>query len=151
MSKSAQDLLLRSLDYSLTAAERAQLEEALAASKDLQQTRDEYLKMRELLKELRVGRDYTFADRVMHKLEIEKEAGFWSDIASLSPRVAAISIAFIIISLIGIYRWEGNLSPEAIIGTEQLMPEDAITIQEKRPINKKQDKDAAPFEMPKQR
>ncbi len=149
MNKSALELLLHSLDHELSPAEQAQLGEALASSKDLRQERDEYLQMRELLAELRTERNVAFTESVMSRLDAEKESGFWSDIISLSPKVAAACVAFVIISLMGIYFWEGNLSPETIIGTGELTPEDAFTIQEQRQSQKK-DPSVAPLELPKQ-
>jgi len=152
MEKTAQELLLYSLDNDLTPAERARLDAALASSEALRREREELVYMRELVSDLGVKRDHQFTDSVMNRLQEEKEkdSGFWSDIVSLSPRVAAACIAFVIVSLVGIYFWEGKLSPESIIGTEQLTPEDAFTIQEQRQPQKK-DKENVPLEIPKRK
>lgn len=145
MEKKALNLLLYALDNELTSAEQAHLDEALAASEQLQQEREELLRMRTQLANMRplVERDEQFADRVMEKVYHNKtRSGFWSDLISLSPKVAAACVLFVVSSLLAIYFWEGNLSSEAIIGVQHLTPEDAFTIQEeKRPS--KEDQPAA--------
>lgn len=150
MEKTALELLLYSLDNELTPAERTRLDAALSASETLQQEQEELLYMRELVSDLRVKRDSQFADTVMNRLHGKEDSGFWSDIVSLSPKVAAACVAFVIVSLVGVYFWEGKLSPESIIGTEQLTPEDAFTIQEQRQPQKK-DKENVPLEIPKRK
>jgi len=141
MEKKALDLLLFALDHELTPAEQQRLDDALATSAELREEHEALLHLRSVLKDMRpeVERDGQFADRVMAEIQTAPKSNFWSDFVSLSPKVAAACILFVVGSLIGIYFWEGNLSSEAIIGVQNLTPEDAFTIQEeKRPPRESQ-------------
>ncbi|MBK7871043.1 MAG: hypothetical protein IPJ74_10320 [Saprospiraceae bacterium] len=150
MDKSALELLISSLDQELAPKDQFRLEEALAASQELRQEREEFLRMRELVADLRVQRSNEFVDELMSKLPQQKESGFWADIVFLSPKVAAACIIFVVVSLLGVYIMEGRLNSEIIIGVEQLTPEDAYSIQEQK-VSKKREKEALPFEMPKKK
>ncbi|MDX1939139.1 MAG: hypothetical protein SFU99_01225 [Saprospiraceae bacterium] len=150
MDKSALELFISSLDQELAPKDQIRLDKALAASQELHQERVEFLRMRELVADLRVQRSSEFVDELMSKLPQQKESSFWADIVLLSPKVAAACIIFVIVSLLGIYFMEGRLNSEIIIGVEQLTPEDAYSIQEQK-VSKKREKEALPFEMPKKK
>lgn len=139
-------ILLRSLDQELTSEEQAQLEAALLESAALRQEKAELLQMRELVAGLRMRRDSDFPVRVMTRLRKERKGSFLADLVSLSPKVAAACILFMLATLFSIYLREGRLTPEVIIGVEHLTPEDAIGIQNAR-LNRKQVDKA--MEMPK--
>lgn len=147
MEKNARDLVLYALDNELTVSEQTRLEEALAISEVLQEERAALLQMRELLASLKpaIERDGSFADQVMQNIHKKPNSGFWSDLISLSPKVAAACILFVVGSLVGVYFWEGNLSSEAIIGVQHLTPEDAFTIQEEKAPSKDRTRHAEPF------
>ncbi len=136
MEKNKLNLLLYAMDNELTPTEQTRLDEALDASEKLRQEREELLRIRTCLADVHpiVERDEHFANRVMEKIYSAPRSGFWSDLISLSPKVAAACILFVVGTLLGIYFWEGNLSSEAIIGVQHLTPEDAFTMQEEKRI-----------------
>lgn len=132
MKTNIKDLLLYSLDNELTLTQQENLEKALAESTELQQEKEQLLQMRALVGGLRVRRDLDFPERVMNRLKQKEKRGFFSDLVALSPKVAAACIVFMLATTIGIYMREGNLSPDVIIGIEELTPEDAIGVQNER-------------------
>lgn len=134
------ELLLYSLDNELTPAQQLHLGKALAESESLRQEREQLLQMRSLVAGLRVRRDLSFTERVMTRLQQKEKRGFFADIVSLSPKVAAACIVFMIATTIGIYVHEGSLSSDVIIGIEDLTPEDAIGVENERLLRTTGDK-----------
>ncbi len=132
MENTLKDLLIFSLDNELTLAQQAHLEKALAESETLRQEKEQLLQMRTLVAGLRVHRDMSFPERVMNRLHKKEKRGFFADLVALSPRVAAASVIFIITMTLGIYLREGSLSPDVIIGIEELTPEDAFGIENEK-------------------
>lgn len=146
MRDTQKELLLLSLDGELTHEQQAQLNAALSADAALRAEQAQLLQMRTLVAGLRVRRDKEFPGRVLERLGKEKKRSFLSDLVSLSPRVAAACILFMLATLFSIYLREGQLTPDVIIGVEHLTPEDAIGIQNAK-LNRKQIDKA--LEMPK--
>lgn len=140
MEKTIKDLLLYALDNEITPAQQVHLEKTLAESEDLRQEKEQLLQMRTLVSELRVRRDLSFSERVMTRLHQKEKRGFFSDIVSLSPKVAAACIIFMLATTVGIYMREGSLSPDVIIGIENLTPEDAIGVENPRLLRSSTDK-----------
>lgn len=122
------ELLLYSLDNELTKAEQEQLDTALANSAALRAERDALLEMRNALANFSVDEDATFTDDLMQRIQIEKRnVPIQSNIRKLFPRVAAACILLVLLSVVAIYMTEGNLSIEAIVGVQDLSPEDAYS------------------------
>lgn len=148
MQDMQKELLLYSLDHDLTPEQEAKLNAALEQSEALRQEKADLMQMRTLLAGLRVRRDHDFPARVMVQLKKEKKRGFLSDLVSLSPKVAAACILFMLATLFSIYLHEGRLTPEIIIGTDHMTPEDAVGIQNSKLNRKKIDR---VMDMPKRR
>jgi hypothetical protein len=141
MEKTMKDLLIHSLDNELTPAQQVHLQKALAGSEALRQEQKQLLEMRSLLADLRVRRDLLFPERVMNRLEKRGKQGFLHDIVSLSPKVAAACIVFMLATTLGIYLREGSLSPEIVIGVEDLELDDAaIGVENPRLMRSSSDK-----------
>lgn len=140
MEKTMKDLLLYSLDNELTPAQQVHLEKALAESETLRQEKEQLIQMRALVADLRVRRDRSFPERIMNRLHQKEKRGFFSDIVSLSPKVAAACILFTIATTVGVYLHEGSLSTDVIIGIEDLTPEDAIGVENPRLLRSSSDK-----------
>lgn len=147
MQDTQKELLMLSLDSDLTSEQQIQLKAALSSDATLREEQDQLLQMRTLVATLRVRRDNEFPVRVLERLGKEKKRGFFTDLVSLSPKVAAACILFMLATLFSIYLREGSLTPEVIIGVEHLTPEDALGIQNAK-LNRKQVDKA--MEMPKQ-
>lgn len=77
---------------------------------------------------LQADKDPKFADRVMYQLQQTKKSEFSASIIALFPKVAAACVLLLLCSLLGIYFTEGSLSTEAIIGFQDLAPEDAYAL-----------------------
>lgn len=140
MKKNMNELLLYALDNEPTSAQQADLEKALAESESLRQEKEQLLQMRSLVADLRVRRDIAFSERVMNRFQKKEKRGFLYDIVSLSPKVAAACILFMLATTAGIYMHEGSLSSDVIIGIEDLMPEDAIGVENERLMRTSSDK-----------
>ncbi len=149
MEQFARNLLLHSLDNELAPADRQRLDEALHTSEALQQEQTELLQMREWVAALRPEKDASFAARVMSQLPTRKESGFWADIVSLSPRVAAACAIVILAFLLSIYSQESKIDSDIIIGVEDITTDDAFTIESERK-NRRNQKNVLPFDAPKQ-
>jgi anti-sigma factor RsiW len=121
------DLLIKSLDGELEPEERAQLDRALAASEALRGERNRLLAIRAAFGKLQPETDASFADRVMTRIQLREES-MTAIIARLYPRVAAASIAVILIVLLVVYFTEGSLTPDTFIGIENLTVDDAYSL-----------------------
>ncbi len=128
MKQDLHELLIRSLDGTLSPREQQQLDDALSASEKLRQQKAQLLQMRNLIATLRVKRDTSFAEGVMARLSQREDPSFLNGIVSLFPKLAAACLLIFVLSLLGIYTYQGSLSGEVIIGVEDLLPEDANSI-----------------------
>lgn len=118
------ELLLRSFDQELTGDEKARLEDALAGSEALRREKAQLEALRQMLGGLQAAPAAGFADGVMGKLNASPVE---ATLLSMLPRAAAACLIVLLLTLIGIYLAEGSLSTEAIIGVNDLAPEDAYT------------------------
>ena len=127
MNEKNLDLLIYSLDHPLNAAEQATLDAALAGSEALRAEQERLLRMREALSDLSVSEDPAFSADLLQKLESGKRQKIGAAIHRIYPKVAAAAVLLFLITAISIYLTEGNLSVEAIVGTQDLLPEDAYS------------------------
>lgn len=122
------ELLLRSLDETLSSEETRQLTEALRQSDRLQQEKAALLKMRQELSDWQPAEDTGFSARVMQQIGKQVEEDLSAVIVRLFPRVAAACVVVLFLALGGIYYTEGNLMVENIIGVNEMLTEDAIML-----------------------
>ena len=123
MDEKILDLLIYSLDNELTDTQQKMLDEALQNSEALRQEQARLLHMRKELAAFSAAPDATFSSNVLQVLEQPQSF----NIVQLFPKVAAASVLLFIGSLLAIYFSEGNLSMEAIVGVQDLTPEDAYS------------------------
>jgi len=119
------DLLIRSFDEELSTTDAARLEQALTQSSTLRTEFRKMENMRKSISTLRVKKDPGFADDVLARLKEEGKKTLNTVIASIFPKVAAACLVVFLLSLLAIYFSSGTLSVDAIIGVDELTPEDA--------------------------
>lgn len=119
------DLLIRSLDQKLDPSETARLRRALDESSVLRTEQQRLRRMRRKIAALRLDRDPTFAERVTNRLLDLGKRTLSRTMAAIFPKVAAACLLLFLLSLAAIYFSTGALSVDAIIGIEELTPEDA--------------------------
>ena len=122
------ELLLRSMNEELSAEEATELNEALTTSEALRLEKAKLLQMQTLLELNLAEEDASFVDRVMDKLQTQKQLDVGGTILQLFPKVAAACLLVFAVTLISIYLMEGSLSMESIIGLQDLSVEDTITL-----------------------
>ncbi len=128
MEKHLHQLLLRSLDFELSTEEATRLEQALKNDSALRKEQEELLATRQLFANWSVAEDLDFSAGVMQQLEgLAKKTteSFSRSIIRLFPRVAAACVIFILAFLLNIYFVEGSLSPEVMLGVDNLYPGEA--------------------------
>lgn len=118
------DLLIRSLDEPLDTAEAKDLAVALQLSSELREEKRQLLAMRELLKDMGNIAAPNIADAVIK--EVQRPV-LSRQLSHMLPKVAAACILLLLGGILGIYFSEGSLSAEAIIGVNELSPEDVYT------------------------
>lgn len=127
MNEEMLNLLIRSFDEKLSEAEQAKLDEALAASPELQDEKKQLLGMRQMIAES-VDRTFKpfFSTRVMRRLkksEGEQEDFFgsfvWAFRLFAMAGVVAIALFFALNS-----KMANDLSVDSILGLPQLSIED---------------------------
>ena len=129
------NLLLRSLDETLTESEQQQLQEGLSASAELRAEKEKLLKMRAMLSNQAKAYDFKpfFEGRVMEKIRTQKapfnqtassSADFLTALIWSFQRMAVPSFALICIMLIYVYSTADTLSLQAIMGISDIAPED---------------------------
>ncbi len=119
-----QDLLARSMDEDLPAAQAAELHRALAESAVLRREREQLIRLRGALQSVPRPQDRAFTDQVLKR--VQQPAGLqvprrWGAAA------AAACAAIIVIAALSVYLSAGSLSQEALLGVSELAPEDAVT------------------------
>jgi hypothetical protein len=132
MNEKAQNLLYRSFDSGLTAAERQELEYALSESQALRDEKKQILEMRELIKE---SAEHSFQPffsvRVLNRLRSEK--GFGTDFfASLawSFRTVAVVAGIIIVLLFAHNSFvRDGVSIDSLLGIPKLQLEDTWQVE----------------------
>lgn len=118
-------LLLRSLEESLSAEEQAELLAALAGSENLRREQQQLGKMRSLLANLQPPTAPDFPDRLMIQLRERQQE---SRIITWVTRVAAACLLIVALALLNLYWTEGSLDTDTILGLESLSPNDALTL-----------------------
>ncbi len=119
-----QELLLRSFEQELSAEEQGRLDAALAGSEELRREQQQLKKVRHLLGSLQAAPNSGFVDSVMEELNTSPVE---ATLLSILPRAVAACLIVLLLTLIGIYIAEGSLSADAIIGVNNLAPEDAYS------------------------
>ena len=119
-----EELLLRSFEQKLSAEERGRLDAALAGSEELRREQQQLEKVRHWLGSLQATPKNGFVDGVMKELNTSPVE---ATLLSILPRAAAACLIVLLLTLIGIYMAEGSLSTDAIIGVNNLAPEDAYS------------------------
>ncbi len=134
MNNKALELLIRSLDEELTAAEQQQLGQYLKESEALRKEKALLLKMRAGLADMKATAHPGFADQLIRELsqeqqpDQEKESQLFVIINHLFPKVAAACVIVVVLTVLATFLMEGSLSLEAFIGVQDLSPEDAYTL-----------------------
>lgn len=120
-----QDLLARSFDEELEGEDRADLDQALRTSYELQQQAVHYQKLREAFHSLPAPESDAFTDAVMQRVKqtaadrLPVRWLYWA---------AAASVAVILLAGISVYWSAGSFSTDALVGVSELAPEDAVTL-----------------------
>jgi anti-sigma factor RsiW len=126
------ELLYASFDRELTAAEQKELQEGLR-DPALKAEEEELKKMRALLGSTSWEFGEGFTERVMGRLARDNEGGkvvameASGQFFSLFRKIAAASIAAIIILLFSIYMTSGSLSKETVLGVDSFSEENLIS------------------------
>jgi len=126
------ELLYASFDRELTAAEQKELQEGLR-DPALKAEEEELKKMRALLGSTSWEFGEGFTERVMRRLARDNEGGkvvameASGQFFSLFRKIAAASIAAIIILLFSIYMTSGSLSKETVLGVDSFSEENLIS------------------------
>ncbi len=128
MNKELYQLLLQSLDQSLTLAEQKRLDEGLHTAENLRQEKVELERIRQELGDVKYHFDPFFAGKVMNRIE-QMEKGTQSRgngwIVAFR-QVALPGLAVLILLLIVTWLSEGSISLEAMTGISDLYQEDVL-------------------------
>ncbi|MEZ4887786.1 MAG: hypothetical protein R3E32_23855 [Chitinophagales bacterium] len=133
------NLLLRSLNESLTDEEQLQLQSALAASKELRAEKEKLLKMNAILTNQQNAYHFKpfFAGKVMETISKEyaviqvitnSEVDFIAALLLSFQRLAIPSFALMCVMLIYVYLTADTLSLQAIMGISGVSPEDLMLL-----------------------
>jgi len=120
------ELLLRSFDEELDAAESQDLARALRQYPALRTEQAQIQEMREQFAALNPGPGLDFADRVLQALP-QKQV----PVIQLKSYAYSISVACLLVLLMAgtlVYQTGGSLSTEAIVGVQNLGVEEAYTL-----------------------
>lgn len=119
------ELLLKSLDQRLNTDEQQRLNQALAASEDLRMEKESLLALRAVLSEQTVSATPSnFTRGVLQHIQQPRVI----QLNSWMPQIAAACLILLCTALISIYTMEGTLSTEALLGVQDLSPEEAYTL-----------------------
>lgn len=124
----ALDLWIYSLDNELTVEEQNLLDAYLKKGLIDPIQQEEILAMRNDFALLKLDAKQNFATAVLEKIDTETSEDTFAIIVKLMPRVAAACIIVTMLAVLGTYFTEDNLSLEAIIGIQDLNPEDAYSL-----------------------
>ncbi len=127
--KDIKELLIHSLDHPLGEADQKRLDHALAQSVELRKEKEELLKMRSLLASLSVESDPNWHDELMSKLPARKtEAKIIQHpftMASIFPKLAAACAIILLLSVVNIYREDGTINRDTLVGVEEYTADEA--------------------------
>lgn len=122
------DLLIYSMDNSLTPEEQKTLDEALSLSEALRKEQEQLLAMRNLLSQNTPPASPIFVENVIAKLARPQQPKLTTIIVDLYPQIAAACVLFIAVALSAIYVSEGSLTYDALVGVNELNFGDANTL-----------------------
>ncbi len=129
MKDKALNLLIKSFDQPLSGTEQNSLDRQLEISAWLREEKRRLEKLRAGIGALKKTPKAGFADQVLMALEEQqKQQDIQGVILQLFPQVAAACVAVLIVALLTTFFIEGSLSTEALVGVQDLSPEDAYTI-----------------------
>lgn len=137
--ESTYNLLLKSLDESLTDAEEVQLEKALADSEELNKEKETLLKMRAMLSDQQIAYHFnpSFEEQVMAKIRAEKappkkanqtDIDFITALILSFQRLAVPSFGLICVLLVYVYLTADTLTLQAVMGISDVSPEDLMLL-----------------------
>lgn len=119
------ELLLKSLDQTLPAPEQKQLDQALAQSETLRQAQTQLGALRGLMEQHSISPTPSgFSQSILQRIQQPKVI----QLNSWMPQIAAACLILLCTALISIYTMEGTLSTEALLGVQDLSPEEAYTL-----------------------
>ena len=123
------ELLIYSLDNSISKDEKARLDHALKTDKWLALQQQELLKLRNYLennyKEEVPTVDYS--DKILAQIKEEQLNKYSGWLVSIYPKVAVACGIFILFSLLHLTFSTDNLTVDTLVGLEDIAPEDAYT------------------------
>ncbi len=122
------NLLLRSLDETLSAKEQNLLQQALANDEELQQLQTQYQQNEQALQQYEGDKIPYFAATVMRSINSQianAENDLLAAIWKLFPRVALPALALTIALLVNVYVSEGALNVDTVMGIHDLTADDA--------------------------
>jgi anti-sigma factor RsiW len=119
------DLLYRASDAPLLPEEAQVLARALELNPDLQAEQAELQRLRQDLRNWSVsGTPAHFSESVLKHLAGSRVIR----LQDWMPQIAAASLVGVLVFLLSIYFGEGSLDTTAILGLEELSPEEALTL-----------------------
>lgn len=128
MNEKALDLLIYSLDNELNPNQKVMLDQFLSESAELRAEKEQLLKMRHALSEIKETSHSYLSEAILNKIEAPQEAEFQAIIMQLFPKVAAACVLVIMVTIFATYYYTGSLSAEAMVGIQNLSPEDAYSL-----------------------
>lgn len=121
--KKLRNLLVRSFEEPLGNKDLQLLNTGLKASEELQNEKQELLKLREDLKAAEADFSNDFEQKVMNALREEKNTAEIFEILPVFRTVAFSGIAAILIVLISVYFADGSLTFDSIMGIGRYAPD----------------------------
>jgi anti-sigma factor RsiW len=130
MKKEWTNLLIKSFDQELSAIEKKELEQALANSAALRAEKEALLNTRQLFASFSPKADNDFATKVLNRIEkkkpvIKKNLTFY--LSHIYPKAVAACILILFSFIAFIYLSEGSLDSDALIGINDLSPDEAYS------------------------
>jgi len=124
------DLMIYSLDHELSDQEKAVLKKALKEHQWLREERAQLLAMRQQLRGMKAqfGVFPSFTASVLGQIDQPNiEKGGPTILAKWFPKIAAACLLIVTVSLVNLYLSSEVFSVDAIIGLEDLDPDEAFT------------------------
>lgn len=130
MKKEWIKLLHRSFEEDLSEKETIQLAEALKKSPELRQEQEELVATRNLFASFSLAADSDFVLGVMNAIEEEeivakRQIGHY--LSQVFPMAVAVCILILMSFVVHIYITEGSFDSEAIVGINDLSPDEAYS------------------------
>ena len=127
-NKKLLELLVRSLDSSISNEEQVLLNDALEKNSWLQNEQKELLTIRQHLGDFEIQQNISFAENVIRALQVKPLNQFSSQITNWFPRIAMVFAVLFFLVIANIYYSEGQIDSDTIIGLQDLSPEDAYAV-----------------------